>query len=1262
MKKILFLVVIILAAFAGRAQVVTISNPYRFLQWISVKDSVRGAIFLQNGDTLATQAYARGFAGSGVGYGIKRVAGNITFDTAGVRKMDSAYAVNDSIIGFKINGIAYTFKIRGRYSPGTPCTDCLLASNNFSDIGNTTTARINLGLGTAATKDAPASGDATTTQVVLGSDSRLLGGAPPGNDMDIIFNHSGVNDANDNLLFDYTNYGFCVGCGVSIGNASISGGGGMHGSLSIFPENGSLNLSGDTLTLKSTAGTNHGVRIMTNNQERFKILTAGDILFPTLISTSDTTANKPGAYNPTTHVFTWLDHWPAGSAGGITGAGNLSPLFTTGVSGSSITFTQSTVSAHSYFGNNQGFSSAPVFLTNTQLTADLNLFSTSLQGLTPASGGGTTNFLRADGTWAPPAGTGATNLGQSQNATTYTITSSTGSPTTLLGVTPSLAGLADTAMKKLFDSLHNGSWAAAHPFNLRHGTEFGAGGINSDSLYVIPDTMTARLSLFTATTKGLVPLSGGGTTNFLRADGNWGAPAGGGSPGGSDNDVQYKNGSAFNGSSGRFTWNNSTKKVSIFGTSTNDISLLNDHSLKIIGNYAYLGDTTSNLPTFWEYGDPYNHTKVRMFNGWLGTREYNAGVNLNYRLMHQFDDTAYDILYMYLGENGWGAQGVGKGHSNFAPDHVTPHDVFTLYGKVPLHFDWLKSGNEYIGSTISTNELYLYDPTTTDQQMLNGSHVHFKVASAALKIDSISEIDMQSNLNLYDPGGSFVSANALFTAQATGRNTTLYFKNIDNNSNFIETNYVKTKAGSFALGSGVYFHRNNYNGGQAYDGVVSNGNFAAGGQNAEFFWTTTNPGGTTAERMRLTDSGHLKVNGLIESTTLGIKFPDGTIQTTASTGGAGSTNITVSRGPTADTVLSSSGTAGILLPADATHAGALDTARAKWIDSSRAGNGVPSWQKVLSFSPTFTTDNNQDLGTHQFSFYKGSDLAASFMYGNYSFNGGTPVITLQDTALLDIYNATWKVQSGDAHFGGTVDHYVFDKSLYTTDNSSADHNYGFNGGAIRLITTNPHSLGSPMFIGNHSSTGLGLEVAVGASLDDALSVLNNGHTIVGNTVTDNSSGAQLQVHGSVSIAEGNQAVGKIWTCTNATTGAGSWQTYDPNIYKSIVTTDATATILDTLATPDNTVVEMDVSVLGTDAGNTVVNYIRKVRILQVTGTYTLLNSSTVSTDYQDPSMTSTSITIATVSGLPILKVTGISGHNIAWKSVRSNRLVQVLTP
>ena len=45
-------------------------------------------------------------------------------------------------------------------------------------------------------------------------------------------------------------------------------------------------------------------------------------------------------------------------------------------------------------------------LTGTQLTTGLDVFTSTLKGLTPSSGGGTANFLRADGTWAAPTGDG----------------------------------------------------------------------------------------------------------------------------------------------------------------------------------------------------------------------------------------------------------------------------------------------------------------------------------------------------------------------------------------------------------------------------------------------------------------------------------------------------------------------------------------------------------------------------------------------------------------------------------------------------------------------------------------------------------------------------------------------------------------------------------------------------------------------------------------------------------------------------------------
>jgi hypothetical protein len=63
------------------------------------------------------------------------------------------------------------------------------------------------------------------------------------------------------------------------------------------------------------------------------------------------------------------------------------------------------LAANSVIGNNTGSPATPIALTQAQLTAMINNFTSSLAGDVPASGGGTTNFLRADGSWTAPPST-----------------------------------------------------------------------------------------------------------------------------------------------------------------------------------------------------------------------------------------------------------------------------------------------------------------------------------------------------------------------------------------------------------------------------------------------------------------------------------------------------------------------------------------------------------------------------------------------------------------------------------------------------------------------------------------------------------------------------------------------------------------------------------------------------------------------------------------------------------------------------------------
>lgn len=78
--------------------------------------------------------------------------------------------------------------------------------------------------------------------------------------------------------------------------------------------------------------------------------------------------------------------------------------------------TTSAIPNNTVLGNVSGVAAPAAALTATQATTLCNTFTSLLKGCVPASGGGTTTFLRADGTFAIPVGTGITQLTGDVNA------------------------------------------------------------------------------------------------------------------------------------------------------------------------------------------------------------------------------------------------------------------------------------------------------------------------------------------------------------------------------------------------------------------------------------------------------------------------------------------------------------------------------------------------------------------------------------------------------------------------------------------------------------------------------------------------------------------------------------------------------------------------------------------------------------------------------------------------------------------------------
>lgn len=208
--------------------------------------------------------------------------------------------------------------------------------------------------------------------------------------------------------------------------------------------------------------------------------------------------------------------WPSTSGGG---GGTVTNIATgTGLTGGPITTTGTIavatngitnallaqMAASTFKGNATGLTANASDLTGTQATALLDLFNATAKGLVPLSGGGSTNFLRADGTWAIPPGTGITQL-------TSDVTAGPGSGSQVA----TIAANAVTNAK-----------AAQMAANTIKGNNTGG---TANALDLTATQVTAMLNAFVGDsgsggTKGEVPAPAAGDAaagKFLFADGTW---------------------------------------------------------------------------------------------------------------------------------------------------------------------------------------------------------------------------------------------------------------------------------------------------------------------------------------------------------------------------------------------------------------------------------------------------------------------------------------------------------------------------------------------------------------------------------------------------------------------------------------------------------------------------------------------------------------------------------------------------------------------
>jgi len=217
-----------------------------------------------------------------------------------------------------------------------------------------------------------------------------------------------------------------------------------------------------------------------------------------------------------------------------------------------------------------------ILTSGTVAAARLPSFGSAAAGIVGASGGGATNYLRADGTWSAPPGTSGVTFANPTATVGPTAVNGTAATAMRSDAAPAINASANYTMTGVWTWSYVGTGAALNLnanstnwqasigyngsaeflintisfsgapslglavsgnryFQITPGNvdiQFGATltvastSVRDGAILTSGTVAAARLPSFGSAAAGIVGASGGGTSNYLRADGTWAAPTG----------------------------------------------------------------------------------------------------------------------------------------------------------------------------------------------------------------------------------------------------------------------------------------------------------------------------------------------------------------------------------------------------------------------------------------------------------------------------------------------------------------------------------------------------------------------------------------------------------------------------------------------------------------------------------------------------------------------------------------------------------------